>query len=361
MATYNLGRFILNVRGSYSSSATYNKLDVVLYSGSSYICKADSTTNKVPTNTTYWQLLAQAGQAVMTPEQQQDIINTLLNQGVIIDPNYNTYTTEEKTKLAGLSVPQNGQLVINYGNSRIGTFTANQSGNKTVNIPSPNDGAVKFVMQDDPNTTIGTFTANQKEDVVIEIPVRGGGTANNGQLTIQQGGTTIGTFTANQSTNTTVNIPNNTLNIQKNGNTVGSYTPSNASTINITVPTNVSDLNDGGNYPTYRGYSSNDNNTTGDALDGVCKIDKLKSNYVYYCSNCKGLEIDNYEYDATKPDCYVQPVTYIYVEAIDDFTVDLTNLTNYRQINDGNGLSLHRGSNYLITVFGDTFRVDELV
>ena len=152
MATYNLGRFILNPRGNYGSSSTYNKLDVVLYNGSSYICKSDNTTNKVPTNTTYWQLLAQAGQAVLTPEQEQDIINTLVNQGVIIDPNYNTFTIEEKQKLAGLSNANNGTLTVNYAGSRLGTFTANQSTNTTVNIPAPYDGIISLVRQDNPRS-----------------------------------------------------------------------------------------------------------------------------------------------------------------------------------------------------------------
>lgn len=362
MATFNLGRFILNVKGSYRSSTTYNKLDVVLYNGSSYVCKADGVLNKVPTSTTYWQLLAQAGTATMTEAQKQDIINTLLSQGVIIDPNYNTYTSEEKQKLAGLTSPNNGTLTVNYGNSRIGTFTANQNGNTTVNIPTPNDGTVKFIVESEPDTSIGSFSLNQKEDVTIKIPVSGGtGTANDGHLTIQHGGTTVGTFTANQATNTTVNIPNNALTIQKNGTTIGSYTPSNATSVNITVPVNVSDLSDASNYMTYKGYTDNDDNTTGDTLDGVCEIDKLKSNYIYYCSNCTALTIDDYEYDATKPDCLTQPETYIYVECANDFTVDLNNLPIYLMVRNGNGLSLRNGVKYLIKVQGNVWQIDELI
>lgn len=362
MATFNLGRFILNVKGSYRSSTTYNKLDVVLYNGSSYVCKADGVLNKVPTSTTYWQLLAQAGTATMTEAQKQDIINTLLSQGVIIDPNYNTYTSEEKQKLAGLTSPNNGTLTVNYGNSRIGTFTANQNGNTTVNIPTPNDGTVKFIVESEPDTSIGSFSLNQKEDVTIKIPVSGGtGTANDGHLTIQHGGTTVGTFTANQATNTTVNIPNNALTIQKNGTTIGSYTPSNATSVNITVPVNVSDLSDASNYMTYKGYTDNDDNTTGDTLDGVCEIDKLKSNYFYYCSNCTALTIDDYEYDATKPDCLTQPETYIYVECANDFTVDLNNLPIYLMVRNGNGLSLRNGVKYLIKVQGNVWQIDELI
>ena len=362
MASYSLGRFILIPRGSYSSSANYKKLDVVLYQGSSYVCKLDCT-NKVPTNTTYWQLLAEAGQATMTEEQKQEIISGILAEGVVVDPNYNTFTSEEKQKLAGLSNANNGTLAINYNGGRIGTFTADQSTNTTVNFPSPNDGGIVLVRQDDPRVVIGKFSVNQREDMTIQIPCGGSGsTPNNGTLTIQHGGSTLGTFTADQSANTTVTIPNNALTLQKNGTTVGTYTPATAATINITVPTSVADLSDYASYPTLRGYTSNNDNTTEDVLDELCSIAKLNSNYVYYCSNAKSLEVTDYNYDTTDElHSLTQPVTYIYVEAIDDFTVDLTNLPNYRQINDGNGLNMQTGKNYLITVLGDTFRVDELV
>ena len=44
-------------RGDYSSSATYAKLDIVSYNGSSYMAIKAVPTGTVPTNTAYWQLL----------------------------------------------------------------------------------------------------------------------------------------------------------------------------------------------------------------------------------------------------------------------------------------------------------------
>ena len=136
---YNLGKFIMQVRGSYSSSTTYNKLDVVYYNGGSYICKSNSTTNKVPTNTTYWQQMAAPGVATMTEEQKQEIITSLLASGVIIDSDYNTFTTEEKEKLAGLNNPNTGTLTIKRNNVTVGSFGANQSNNTIINIEVPTD------------------------------------------------------------------------------------------------------------------------------------------------------------------------------------------------------------------------------
>ena len=49
-------------RGNYASGTAYVINDAVFYSGSSYICKLASTGN-LPTNTTYWDLMAQQGAA----------------------------------------------------------------------------------------------------------------------------------------------------------------------------------------------------------------------------------------------------------------------------------------------------------
>ena len=360
MATFNLGRFILNPRGNYGSSASYNKLDVVLYNGSSYICKSDSTTNKVPTNTTYWQLLAQAGQAVLTPQQEQEIIQTLIDGGVVVDPYYNTFTSEEKQKLAGLTNPNNGTFTINYAGQRLGTFNANQSTNTTVNIPAPNDAVITFVREDDQTQVIGKFSTNQKENDTSIIPVGGGtGTANDGRLTIQQGGNTVGTFTANQATNTTVNIPNNALTIQVNSTTVGTYTPSATQTVNITVPENVSELDDAENYPTKRGYTSDADNTTNDTLDGACSIAEIQSNYVYYCTSATQLKIEGYDYDTTdEVRSLTEPATYIYVECADDFSVSIP--AHSKVVREGATLDFVAGSNYLISVVGDVWEAKTL-
>jgi hypothetical protein len=52
----------INWRGNYASGTAYVINDAVFYSGSSYICKLASTGN-LPTNTTYWDLMAQQGAA----------------------------------------------------------------------------------------------------------------------------------------------------------------------------------------------------------------------------------------------------------------------------------------------------------
>jgi len=51
----------LNWRGEWSSSTAYSVDDAVQYQGSSYIC-IQANTGELPTNPSYWELLAQKGQ-----------------------------------------------------------------------------------------------------------------------------------------------------------------------------------------------------------------------------------------------------------------------------------------------------------
>lgn len=60
MATIDLGRIKFKWQGAYNGATAYVVDDVVSYNGSSYVCILASTGN-VPTNTTYWNIMAQAG------------------------------------------------------------------------------------------------------------------------------------------------------------------------------------------------------------------------------------------------------------------------------------------------------------
>ena len=64
----------------------------------------------------------------------------------------------------------------------------------------PNDATLTIQKN---GTAVGTFSANQATDETINIEVPD---VNNGTLTIQQNGTTVDTFTANSSSDKTVNI-----------------------------------------------------------------------------------------------------------------------------------------------------------
>ena len=55
MAT-DLGKVGMRARGDWTSSATYEVLDVVSYQNGLYVAKQAVPANTVPTNTTYWQV-----------------------------------------------------------------------------------------------------------------------------------------------------------------------------------------------------------------------------------------------------------------------------------------------------------------
>ena len=75
MATVNLGLIKFRWQGAYAGATAYVKDDVVSYNGSSYVCILASTGN-LPTNTTYWNVMAQGGTDItsLTGLAQGDIL-----------------------------------------------------------------------------------------------------------------------------------------------------------------------------------------------------------------------------------------------------------------------------------------------
>lgn len=61
MAKQILGRVSIRLKGEYNSTTDYEKLDIVSYNGSSYACLKDCV-GVLPTDTTYWQVLAEKGE-----------------------------------------------------------------------------------------------------------------------------------------------------------------------------------------------------------------------------------------------------------------------------------------------------------
>ena len=58
--TQDLGKVAYLSKGAYNNGTQYEKNDVVTYQGSSYV-SLQATKGNVPTNTTYWQLIAEKG------------------------------------------------------------------------------------------------------------------------------------------------------------------------------------------------------------------------------------------------------------------------------------------------------------
>jgi len=153
MATIDLGRIKFKWQGAYNGATAYVVDDVVSYNGSSYVCILASTGN-VPTNTTYWSIMAQAGTDItsLAGLAQGDILyydgsnwvrlgagtsgQFLQTQGTGANPQWATNTAVVK------------QIVTHYDTS---DYTLSITGNST-----PTAG-----------TTLGTITPTSASSKII--------------------------------------------------------------------------------------------------------------------------------------------------------------------------------------------------
>ncbi|HAH55322.1 MAG TPA: hypothetical protein DCM02_08595, partial [Flavobacterium sp.] len=72
----------VNWKGAYNNSTNYIIDDAVSYNGSSYICKL-ATTGNLPTNSTYWDLLAQKGTDGVGAGDMVKLVYDTNNNGVV--------------------------------------------------------------------------------------------------------------------------------------------------------------------------------------------------------------------------------------------------------------------------------------
>jgi len=124
------GRVLILPKGNYSAATTYEFLDAVYYSGSTYICK-QQTTGHAPTDTTYWQLMAQGTQSAQ-----------------IAGNYYGTCDTASATANKVVTVPASENFVLQIGDIVGVRFTnTNTANNPTLNVN--NSGAKPIYYNDD--------------------------------------------------------------------------------------------------------------------------------------------------------------------------------------------------------------------
>ena len=146
--------------------------------------------------------------------------STVLPNGIIIPEKYSRdwyadlyHNWQELDNLLGTS-PGDGTLTIQKNGTTVGTFSANQATDETINIEVPtktsdlsNDsGYITGVSWNDVSNkpsfaTVATSGSYNDLSNKPTIP-----TVNDATLTIQKNGTTVDTFTANSSSDKTVNI-----------------------------------------------------------------------------------------------------------------------------------------------------------
>lgn len=124
------GRVLILPKGNYDAIKTYQFLDAVYYSGSTYICK-QQTTGHAPTDTTYWQLMAQGTQSAQ-----------------IAGNYYGTCDTASATANKVVTVPASENFVLQIGDIVGVRFTnTNTANNPTLNVN--NSGAKPIYYNDD--------------------------------------------------------------------------------------------------------------------------------------------------------------------------------------------------------------------
>lgn len=108
MATVNLGRIKFVWQGAYNGATNYVADDVVSYNGTSYICILAST-NNLPTNTTYWNVMSSAGTNGTNGTNGTDVGTVITTQGDLLYRN--------ASGLARLGAGTNGQVLTTAGAS----------------------------------------------------------------------------------------------------------------------------------------------------------------------------------------------------------------------------------------------------
>ena len=147
--------------------------------------------------------------------------STVLPNGIIVPEKFSRdwyadlyHNWQELDNLLGGGTPKDGTLTIQKNGSTVGTFSANQATDETVNIEVPtktsdlnNDSGfitgVSWNDVSDKPTFAAVATSGSYDDLSNKPTIP---TVNNAALTIQQNGTTVDTFTANSSSDKTVNI-----------------------------------------------------------------------------------------------------------------------------------------------------------
>ena len=125
---------------SYSASYPYSVGDLVRYNGNLYRCiQAHAAGAAAPSNASFWAAIASAGDIPTKTSQLQNDSGFVTSASV---PTKTSQLQNDSGFITSASVPtvNNGTLTIQQDGVTVGTFTANQSGNSTVNITGGGGG-----------------------------------------------------------------------------------------------------------------------------------------------------------------------------------------------------------------------------
>lgn len=155
----SLGYATLTFQGAYASGTTYYPNDVVTYSGSTYICILQSTGN-IPTNTTYWSVLASKGSdGTVTLDTAQTLTNKTISasNNTLTGPDGSTqvgYINAPQSTNTTLALTDQGKHVYFTGGS-----TATLSVPTNASVAFPTGTTILVVNNNSGNLTIQNATS----------------------------------------------------------------------------------------------------------------------------------------------------------------------------------------------------------
>ena len=107
MAKQILGRVSVLFKGEYEPTTNYEKLDIVSYNGSSYACLKECV-GVLPTDNTYWQLVAERGQQGIQGVQGEQGATPNIQIGAV-----ETLEPTEQATVTQTGTPENP--IFNFG------------------------------------------------------------------------------------------------------------------------------------------------------------------------------------------------------------------------------------------------------
>ena len=139
----DIGKVAITPRKDYKNEQTYEWLDVVTYDGAGYMCIAeDGCTGIVPTNTDYWQLLADKGH--FTEEDKEEFKKAVVEES---KTEINEHTGNKKTELNNYTTELEKSL-----ENELDTYKTE-----------------KETQMDSHKATLETEMANKKDSLIEEI------------------------------------------------------------------------------------------------------------------------------------------------------------------------------------------------
>lgn len=155
----------INWLGTYSSVYTYSIRDAVYYNGSSYYC-IQSTLGHVPTNTSYWNVIAQQGSSGVSIADEGSSGTGTVTESFVASETISGFKVVKENSSGSVSLADKDQS--DYGASIIGVSTTSGGAGSSINVLRL--GKIEDYSL---NLTTGPLFLGSNGDITSSIPTSG--------------------------------------------------------------------------------------------------------------------------------------------------------------------------------------------